>query len=197
VAFLHGSYDHAEQHATEAFELHSSLGIWGAPETYAFHLALIRREQGRLLELASVLEPLLEQADAPRAHTMLGLFAVERGDLDRIAPLFGADPVPRRRDFLWVVDMCFTAELSSAAGLPCRRELYDDLLPFAGRVATMEGTWACLGSVSHYLALLAESLGMTVEAASHARAGLAMNERIGAVPWVARSRAAVARVSGG
>jgi hypothetical protein len=59
----------------------------------------------------------------------------------------------------------------------------------------MDATYVCLGSVSHYLGLLAESLGLAGEAALHARAGLEMNERIGATPWIARSRALVNRLA--
>jgi hypothetical protein len=127
---------------------------------------------------------------------LLSLFASERGETDRIAALLGDDPVPRSRDFPWLVEICLTAELAAAAALPCRQELYDIMLPFAARVATMEATYVCFGSVSHYLGLLADSLGLVHEAARHARAGLEMNERIGAVPWIARSRALVARLTG-
>jgi DNA-binding SARP family transcriptional activator len=195
VAFLRGRYSDAEHHATAAFDLHRALGIWGAPETFALHMILIWREQGRLVEMAPIVEPLLEEAAYPRAHKMLGLFASERGEIARIVALLGDDPVPRSRDFPWLVEVCLTAELAATAALPCRQELYDIMLPFAARVATMEATYVCLGSVSHYLGLLADSLGLGREAVLHARDGLEMNERIGAIPWIQRSRALVTRLA--
>ena len=50
------------------------------------------------------------------------------------------------------------------------------------------------GSVSRHLGLLAWTLGRADDAEAHFEAALAMNERMGAEPWLARTRAEYARM---
>ena len=188
VAFLAGRMDEAEERAGSAFELHHELGIWGGPETYGLHMTLVWREQDRLGEVAPIVEPLLEQSQHPGAQKLRALFALDRGDIDQVDALLGADPVPTARDFTWLSELCVTAELCAAAGLDCAERLYDVLAPLAGRVATMDGTYVCLGATSHYLGLLAGALGRHDEAVAHLEAALVMHDRIGAVPWSVRTR---------
>ena len=159
VAFIRGSLAEAERLATDGFALHNRLGIWGAAETYALHAIFIWREQDRLLELSALVEPLLAQVQHPGARKLRAFFAFERGAIEEIGPLLGPNPLPVLRDFTWLCDMCVTAELSAAGGLACVDELYGELLPFADTVATLDGLFLCLGSVSHYLGLLAAALG--------------------------------------
>ena len=193
VAFLRDRLDDAERLAGEAFALHQKLGIWGAHETYALHMVLIWREQNRLRAVEPLVEPLLAQSIHPSARKMLAIFAMERGAVGEIARLLAPDPVPRSRDFTWLSDMCVTAEMAAAAGLTCCTELYETLLAFDGRVVTMDGTFVCLGAVAHYLGLLARSLGRPERAVQHFDDAIALNDRIGAVPWSRRSRAARSR----
>jgi hypothetical protein len=87
---------------------------------------------------------------------------------------------------------CITAELAAAASLPCRTELYDLLLPFNGRVVTMDATFLCLGAVAHYLGMLAASLDRLDAARHHLEDAIRLNEAILTAPWTRRSRAALA-----
>jgi hypothetical protein len=157
AAFLQDRFADAERLANEAFHLHQQLGIWGAHETYALHMVLIWREQGRLQEVAPIVEPLLAASVHPSAAKLRGLFALDRDAPSEIVGLLAIDPGPRSRDFTWLADVCVTAELAAAAGLPCREELYQMLLPFADRIVTMDATFICLGAASYYLGLLAAS----------------------------------------
>ena len=190
IAFLQDRLDDAERLAGEAFNLHQGVGIWGAHETYASHMVLIWREQGRLTEVAPFVEPLLARSVHPSAAKLRATIAIERAAPEEVAGLLGADAVPRSRDFTWLVDMCVTAELAAAAGLPCRQELYEELLPFRDRVVTMDATFICMGAASYYLGLLAASLGHHDEAQGHLDHAVALNERIGAIPWSRRARRA-------
>jgi DNA-binding SARP family transcriptional activator len=194
VAFLRGRLDDAEQLAGEAFVLHERLGIWGGPETYALHMVFVWREQGRLGEVAPVVEPLLAEAVHPGAAKLRALFAIERGAPGEIPLILGPDPIPRLKDFTWLSELCVTAEAAAAAHLPCAGELYEVLLPFAPRVVTMDGTFVCLGSASRYLGLLAEALGRDDRAIAHLQQAVTVNDRIGAVPWSTRSRIELSRV---
>ena len=123
---------------------------------------------------------------------MRAMFARARGDTDAVAEILGADPVPRVQDFTWLCDVCVTAELAAEAHLPCASELFDMLGPYADRVATMDGTYCCLGAVSYYLGLLASEMSHPDAIALHER-GLAINDQIGGVAWSVRSRHALAK----
>jgi DNA-binding SARP family transcriptional activator len=192
VAFIRGSLAEAERLATAGFEMHNRLGIWGAAETYALHGMLIWREQDRLLEVSALVEPLLAQVQHPGARKLRAFFAFERGEIEEIATLLGPNPMPELRDFTWLCEMCVTAELSAAGGLSCVDELYRELLPYADTVATLDGLFICLGSVAHYLGLLAAALGRPQDAVLHLEAAIAANDRIAAAPWAVRSRMALA-----
>src|SRR5207302_9292040 len=88
----------------------------------------------------------------------------------------------------WLLEMCTTAGLCAAARLDGVDDVYRALLPFDGLVATMDGTCACLGAVSHYLGLLAEAGGRRNDAVRHLEAAVELNDHISAVPWAVRSR---------
>src|SRR5262249_38449930 len=111
LAFLDDRLDQAERLAGEALALHHGLGIWGAEETYATHMVLLWREQSRLDEVAPLVRPLLAESVHPSAAKLHGLFALASGATDEIRSLLPPDPVPRSRDFTWLVDMALTAEL--------------------------------------------------------------------------------------
>jgi DNA-binding SARP family transcriptional activator len=188
LAFLDDRFDEAERLAAEAFALHQRLGIWGAEESFATHMVLIWREQHRMEAVADVVKPLLANSVHPSAAKLLGVFALEMGSPEDIHSLVASDPVPRSRDFTWLADMCITAELASAADLPCRHELYDLLLPFQDRVVTMDATFICMGAVSYYLGLLAASLDRHDEALRHLDRAIELDDAIGARPWSRRAR---------
>jgi hypothetical protein len=71
--------------------------------------------------------------------------------------------------------------------------LYDLLVPYADRVATSYSE-ACTGSVSRYLGLLASTASRFDDAARHFEDAIAMNERIGARPWLAATEEDYARM---
>ena len=169
------------------------MGIWGAHETYAVHMVLIWREQGRLTAVAPFVEPLLARSVHPSAAKLRAVIALERGAPDEAAAFIGPDPVPSSRDFTWLVDMCITAEIAAAAGLPCRQALYGRLLPFRDRVVTMDATFVCMGAASYYLGQLAASMGQDDVARAHLEHAVTVNEAIGAIPWTRRSRRAALR----
>jgi DNA-binding SARP family transcriptional activator len=192
VEFIRGALDDAERLANAGFTLHNRLGIWGGAETFALHAMLIWREQDRLVELSPMVEPLLMQAQHPGARKLRAYFAFERGAIEEIATLLGPDPMPPDRDFTWLSEMCVTAELCAAGGLGCVDVLYRELLPFAETVATLDGLFICLGSVEHYLGLLAAASGDVRRAVQHLESAINCNDRIAAAPWSVRSRMALA-----
>jgi len=162
-------------------------------------LFLLRREQDRLAEVEDVN---LSSIDAfpwyPVHRAERGLLLAETGRPGEAQAVL--DELARDgyavfyRDNGWLLETAITSEF--AAILEDRnaaRVLYDDLSPFSELHAA---GWAegSVGAVSRYLGLLAETLGRLDEAVAHLEYGERFNERMGAGPWVARTRADLARV---
>ena len=98
------------------------------------------------------------------------------------------------RDEHWLVATAQLAEVACA--LHDRRRaaiLYELLTPFAERNVVHDLLRAYAGSASHHLGLLAAELGRAGDAAAHFERALAMNARMGARPYVARTLFAYAR----
>jgi hypothetical protein len=94
----------------------------------------------------------------------------------------------------WLFAMAMLAEAAARLGdRTAAAPLYHRLLPFAACNAAdlPEGM---RGSVSRHLGLLAWTLGHVDDAEAHFEAALAMNERMGAEPWLARTREEFARM---
>ncbi len=72
--------------------------------------------------------------------------------------------------------------------------LYDLLHPFAERLLTLAANVACLGSIAHWLGLLAGTLKRWDDAVAHFEAAIETNARVGARPFLARSQHEYARM---
>jgi len=72
--------------------------------------------------------------------------------------------------------------------------LYELLLPYADRVGIVGAGVTCWGSVSHYLGLLAWTLGRVAEASRHFGDATVLHERMGARPFLAWTQFAHARL---
>jgi hypothetical protein len=68
--------------------------------------------------------------------------------------------------------------------------LYERLHPLAGQVDVLAGVLACGGSYSLHCGMLAACLGRWEDAQRHFADALTMNERLGARPYVVRTRRA-------
>jgi tetratricopeptide (TPR) repeat protein len=112
--------------------------------------------------------------------------------LSEIAALDFAD-IANDANFLGT--MAILAILTDRFGdAPRARRLYERLAPFADRaVVSFIQPVLCLGSVARYLGLLAGAMGELDLAARHFEDAIAMNTRIGARPYLARSQAEYAR----
>jgi hypothetical protein len=87
----------------------------------------------------------------------------------------------------WLYSAALLAELIASIGDPGRAEaLHERLAPHDGLNVDTEEVSA--GAVSRYLGLLAATAGRLDQAASHFEDALAMNQRMGARPWTARTQ---------
>jgi tetratricopeptide (TPR) repeat protein len=151
----------------------------------------LRREQGRLAELEPAIRAFGEQYGAipgwraALAHVLaeLGQEAEARREFEVLAA-DGFTGLPR--DMAWLVSVTALSE-TCAALRDARRAamLYELLLPYADRAIVAV---ACYGAAARNLGVLATILGRWTEAARHFEQALDLNRRMGARPWVARTR---------
>ena len=88
----------------------------------------------------------------------------------------------------WLLAISFLAETAVRLGeVEPVEVLYGLLRPWAP-LNVADYPEAIRGSVGRYLGLLAGAIGNRAEAAVHYEAALAANERMGALPWVARTQ---------
>jgi DNA-binding CsgD family transcriptional regulator/tetratricopeptide (TPR) repeat protein len=158
----------------------------------------IRREQGRLAELAPVVG-LLAGAGGPSGAWRPGLAALlaelgmedeARRELAQVRRE-GFEPL---RASLWLASLTYLADASAAVGDDELAALvYPELAPLAGGNVVIGHGVACYGAADRYLGLLAATLGDHDRAVEHFEQALALNRRMGATTWVAHTLYAYGR----
>ena len=113
---------------------------------------------------------------------------------DALDDLAGDDFSVLPFDQEWLFGMSLLAETASLLGdTDAAAVLHGLLLPWAA-LNVVDQSEGIRGSVSRYLGLLATTLGRFEEAHSHFEDALAMNERMGARPWLAQTQEGYARM---
>lgn len=197
-ALLDGRLDEAEPLMLEAFQIGQQAHSPDALMYFGVQLWALRREQGRLSEVETPLRALVEQYPGiPGWRCALALLYCELGrpadarrELEHLAgDAFAAVP----REGNWLMSLTLLAEVCAVLGdIRHAGTLYELLLPYARRNAVAAFLAACNGSVAYYLGLLATVLGRWEAAHRHFEDALAAHERMGARPFVARTRFALA-----
>ena len=115
----------------------------------------------------------------------LGRTAEARASLEA---LVGHDGVSLPFDEEWRVSMGLLSETAAAVEDAGRAAvLYELLAPYGDRIAICYPEIST-GPVARYLGILAATLGRTRDARRHFAEAVALAERIGARPWVDRTR---------
>jgi tetratricopeptide (TPR) repeat protein len=194
VALLAARLDDAERLAGEALAMGQEARPTDAPQVFGVHQFTLRRERGGLEELAVATEALSEQHPAiPAWRCGLALLLAELGrslDAQRLLDSLAADEFAAvRRDMSWIVSMSLLAETAALLrDLPCARTLYQLIRPYAERVVVVGYGYACWGSLSRHLGLLAATLSRWEDAAQHFQRALEVNTRLGARLCLARTQ---------
>lgn len=192
-AMLAGRFAEAEQLANAALEIGRRAAPRPSRTTWVVQTLLIRLEQGRAAEMESDLrERILTYGDYPYYRALLTLLLLDAGREDEARKVYWGlianklDDIPR--DLIWLTTMSLLARLAHAfndietAGL-----LYELLRPWPGRGVAPDAIEFCLGSSSHYIGLLAATVGDNEGAAQAFAGAIRMNEQMGALPWLAHS----------
>ena len=197
-AQMTGRFEVAERLADEALEVGRHGQAENAMNAYAQAMFNIRREQGRLAEVEPAVRQFVEMYPMLVAwRAGLALLLVELGREDEARAEFEAlarlDDLPR--DANWLIGVTLLAEVAGALGDGARAEpLYSLLEPFAGRNVVVGRAATCNGSASRLLGILAAAMRSWELAEGHFINALAMHERMGAGPWVARTQLAYAEM---
>ncbi len=192
LALLEGRLAEAEAAAERSREWGRLLVGRDASSVYGIQMFGVRREQGRLAELAPVIRVLAAGDRAggawrPGLAAMLAELAMEeqvRSELDRVHAE-GLEPL---REGLWLASLTYLADAASAvAHEEVAALVYPMLAPLTGTNVMIGHGVACYGAADRYLGMLAATLGDTDGATRHFEAALQLNRQMGASTWLAHT----------
>jgi DNA-binding CsgD family transcriptional regulator/tetratricopeptide (TPR) repeat protein len=199
IALCEGRLNAADAMARRSEEAGRVLTGRDASGTYGIQMFTIRREQGRLAELAPVIRIL---AGGTREHgpwqpglvsllVELGMEAEARHELERIRHN-GLDPF---RERIWLASLTYLTDACAALGDDALAiELYDELAPYAGTNVMIGHLVVCYGAADRYLGMLATTLGEWERAEQHFEQAIALNQHMGMRTWLAHTEYEYARL---
>jgi len=191
-AQIAGDTDQAERYATEALKIGTEGGQPDATIIFGAQFNIVSGQRGTQSELVPLIEKMAsETPDIPRTffNSLLAKAHVEAGRVDRASELleeFGAASFQLPLDQVWLTGMVDFAE----AAIECRDRasagpLFDQLEPWAAQLPATGAS--ALGPVSHYLGGLATVLGRFDEADAYFTQASALNQKMGASFFAART----------
>jgi tetratricopeptide (TPR) repeat protein len=207
LAILRGRFDQAIRRIDEVEREARRLGRPDAETITMTLMGVVALEQGGFGELGApgkdwwerapdlVLASAAErpghllEASAARLLVAHGRLDEAAAELDRSLTRALASSGPR-----WLgamADLAFVAAETGDAGAAAR--LYVALRPYRGRLVVTGGAAVTFEPVTHYLGLLAAATGRTADAVRHFEEAIEFEERIGALPFLAHSLAALSR----
>ena len=172
LALCTGRLSEAEAAARRSHEWSRLLTARPASGTYGIQMFGVRREQGRLAELAPVIRVLAAgnhsgSAWRPGYAALLAELGMEddaRRELARVRET-GFDELRFR---LWVASLTYLTDACAAVGDETLAALlYPELAPLAGGNVAIGHGVACYGAADRYLGLLASTLGDHGRAIEH------------------------------
>ncbi|MET1045529.1 MAG: guanylate cyclase, partial [Hyphomicrobium sp.] len=194
LAILDGRFTAAEALAGEALSLGRQTHGTEVEGVFGMQMFAIRREQGRLAEVAPVMKHFIEEN--PDETTWLPGFALVAADLgyrdaaqrrlNELARISFALPLDAKRS----ASLSFMSEVAvSLADTGAAQTIYDLLLAYKDMTITAGVATVCFGAASRYLGMLSAALGNFEKATEHFEHALEMNAASGSRPWLAHAQA--------
>jgi DNA-binding CsgD family transcriptional regulator/tetratricopeptide (TPR) repeat protein len=192
LALSDGRFEEAELLALRSHEWSRLLTGRDASGVYGIQMFSVRREQGRLAELAPVIRILAGEGgrDGPWRPGLvallaeLGMEAEARRDLARLA----AEGLDAYRESLWLTSLTYLTDACSALGDEATAALvYPELEPLGGANVMIGHLVSCYGAADRYLGMLAATLGESDRAIEHFEHALELNRRMSAATWLAHT----------
>jgi hypothetical protein len=198
LSLVQGRFEAAEQKALAARE--AGRKVFVDPEgVYGVQMFGIRREQGRLGQIAPALRALVTLGGGGRMwapglaalYAELGLAEEAR---DALEPLLTTERVLVEVDSRRGLSLSYLADAVTALGDRERAAvLYREFLPYAALcIATF--TTACYGPASRYLGMLATTMGRFDDAEAHFEDALVRCDRLESPTWAAHTQYQFARM---
>lgn len=193
-AVFDGRLAEGEQLAQDAFAIGQRLRGQDTSGSFGIHMFTVRREQGRLQELAPLVRHFVQTSSGQTAwrpglaviYSELGLLPEARAEFERLAAHDFAD-MPQ--DAIWLACIVYLAEVCTTLGDAARAAtLYRLLAPCARQNIVVGFTGASYGAAARYLGMLATTMMDWSPAQTHFEEALAMNTRMGARPWLAHTQ---------
>ena len=194
LALFVGDFAESERQAKAALEFGQRMPSLNAEGMYGVQMFSVRREQGRLAELAPLVQHFVRSTPAASTwrpglavvYAELGQGEAARAELAALA-VDNFDKLPR--DALWLMSVTYLADVSAYVGdTACAAVLYRLLEPYDGRNIVVGPNIACFGAASRYLGMLAATMQRWESAERHFEAALEMNSRQRARPWLTRTK---------
>jgi len=189
-----GRFEEAESLTMAAFETGQKLGIDNNEGVMGIQMFTIRREQGRLAEIAPIVKHFVDDHGTGAAwrpglalvYADIGENEKARIEFERLAEdRFSAIP----QDSLWQTCLTYLSEVCCALD---RQEdaqvLYGLLSPYENLTVVVGNASVCLGATSRFLGQLATLLGRWEDAARHFEHALELNARMSAPTWLAHTQ---------
>jgi DNA-binding CsgD family transcriptional regulator/tetratricopeptide (TPR) repeat protein len=192
IALGDGDLAGAEAMAERSREWGDLLTGRDATGSHGIQMFGIRREQGRLAELAPAVRILAGEVDRegpwrPGLVAVLAELGMEdhaRRELSKLA----AEGIDEFRASLWLATLTYLTDASVALGDEAMAAiLYPELEPFAGTNVMIGHLVACYGNADRYLGMLAATLGEPGRAELHFERAMEENTAMGADTWVAHT----------
>lgn len=200
LATLRGDFEAAERLADECFGLGQRSTPGQAASVYFMHLFMIRREQGRLVELDELSREVAEQHPGPSHFACLRVLLLhETGHPSESRAAYEALATHEFADFprnlFWLANLALLSQATAMLGDERRARLLLRLLePYADRNVSGGGNVTCQGSLARYLGLLASTCRCWSEAEQWFERAIQANTAMGALPFVAHSQHDFARM---
>jgi DNA-binding CsgD family transcriptional regulator/tetratricopeptide (TPR) repeat protein len=192
-----GDLRKAEASAIRSREWSRLLTGRDASGVYGIQMFGIRREQGRLAELAPVIRMLAVDDGTSWGPGLvavlaeLGMDVEARRELRRITN----NGLDHLRPSLWLASLVYLADACFALGdEECAALVYPEIERYHGSNVVIGHLVSCYGSADRYLGILASVLGEWDVAEAHFESALTLNRSLGARTWAAHTSFAYARM---
>jgi serine/threonine protein kinase len=195
---VRGEFDNAESTAIAARDLGHTFMRSGVSASFGAQVFPLYRLQGRLDELKVCVEHDFEMLSEVGQRGYKAALSIELGDLEgareQLKWLTADDFVRAPRDWFrmpyWarVTELCWALDDRA-----CAEVAYSELAPHAGQLFTI-GSTACEGAIDRMLGMLSAVLGERARSAAEFERAIQLNTRLGAVPWLAVTQRAFARL---
>ena len=192
IALCDGDLTAAEERAARSRDWGLLLTGRDASAIYGIQMFGVRREQGRLAELAPAVRILAGQADRegpwrPGLVAVLAELGMEREARRELARL-ASEGIDGFRTSLWVATLAYLADACAALGDEAMAAIvYPELESLAGTNVMIGHLVACYGSADRYLGMLAATLEEPGLAEEHFEKAMEQNKGMAASTWLAHT----------